>query len=139
MSKNRCKQCGKCCRTIALQISKKEINELYKKDSLSYDLWFMSKYFIQMSNEKAYKINKSMKNWSAKHFFYCKAFDPKTNKCTLHGNKYDWKNKVYIRPKICSEYPYYQKKKLRYNERFYSEECGYKDAPRYKKPKKKEN
>ena len=117
---NKCKMCGMCCRTIAIEAFPEHIESM--KDNINSDWKFIFENFVHISDEEAVKINPFMNQWQRfgkKHYYSCKMFNENTNKCTCHD----------AQPYVCSGYPYYTKfsKKSWYilNSIPYSPKCGF--------------
>lgn len=111
-----CTMCGKCCRTIFLEMcpTHKDLEQKMQTEPEGYH------YFVPISREEVYKISPVYAEGVIKHFqgkgkeveFYRCRFVTDDNKCSIHQN----------RPELCRKYP------RPHRDAVYHPECGYKEA-----------
>jgi Fe-S-cluster containining protein len=133
-----CHMCGMCCEAIHIQQSPEEVANLAEPQiargvtDMDSDPVFVHLNWVPITREEAHKINPFLAvnertvrdTWSGEgatsyeklHFYTCKHHDKVTRKCTIHE----------IRPRVCSEYPWYGRNPEP-SHLFYSEDCGYRE------------
>lgn len=119
-----CKDCGKCCQAIILNVSFeriKEIVELNPKIEGKGCYGFALRNFIPISEDAAFKINPYLKHWhgtEGKYYYRCKMFSEYDKKCSVYE----------IRPDVCKTFPLenYKDAICGIEElSFYSKDCRY--------------
>ena len=127
-----CAQCGMCCECIILPENSGYVEVMVKTEKeegwYPQDWGFAHRNFIEISKERALKINPYLSNWKqkAQYFYICKQFCHVTKKCMVHE----------IRPGVCRGFPWYGRKPKQ--EPLYSKDCSFqKDLKNLNKPKTK--
>jgi Fe-S-cluster containining protein len=122
---NLCNRCGKCCEAISFAYSLEEMKEY--ADNGNKDAVFIIENWVEISEEEAFKINpflqlqikrfreKGLHKFINGKFYKCNQYNNHSKLCLAHDNK----------PKVCSDYPFYNRTKLPKGYLMYDENCGY--------------
>lgn len=113
----KCRQCGMCCKAIAMSYSKKEIAATWSEINGA----FIIKNWKRISREQALEYNPNLASLMVEYaeeknktyWYTCKMLD-KNNRCSIHST----------RPPICSGYPWYEQE-VDSKTYLYGEDCGY--------------
>lgn len=118
---NKCKKCGMCCACVTMPVGMDYIDEILSKFPFDEEYILYKKNLIPIDKKEAYIINPHLETWNMDpiFFFKCNEFDEKNNICKIYNN----------RPRMCSEYPLYDNKKvLPKKYKFYQKNCGFKEC-----------
>jgi len=125
-----CKECGKCCNPLVINIDLDMVNEYVKvkyknvivtlDDIVNDDLLFVYMCLTEISSEKAFNLVPKLKIWKKHentHYFEC-MFLNKDKKCLIHNK---------LRPEsMCGGYPFYGEDEVFDNR--YHKGCGYRSV-----------
>ena len=104
-----CRQCGSCCKVIAVNYTKKE----FKKKQVK-DLLFFLENWRRISRSQALEWNPLIEVIPGRFFYTCLLLDWESNKCMRYKD----------RPSTCSRFPFYGEKPD-WSRIAYLPECGY--------------
>jgi len=119
-----CKQCGLCCKAIALRYSKKYVRDVVRTSKRAGDKntdgLLMLNHWKRIPRLEAEAINPEYIGTHEGYYFYrCNKL--KDNKCSDHGGK----------TRICSGYPFYDDfpDPLEVNDKLMTSKCGFYMTP----------